>query len=90
MTQNLLYNINDNQPGCAECVESTRVSCSLSDRIINQQDLICGSSPEQQVAVTRLSWCLQTAAALQTHEEETEQDGDAHEEDAGGSSQGDM
>lgn len=42
------------------------------------------------MAVKRLSWCLQTAATLQTHEEETEQDGDAHEEDAGGPSQGDM
>lgn len=42
------------------------------------------------MAVKRLSWCLQTAATLQTHEEETEQDGDAHEEDAAGPSQGDM
>lgn len=43
------------------------------------------------MAVKRFSWCLQTAASLQTHEEEeAEQDGDAHEEDAGGPSQGDM
>lgn len=43
------------------------------------------------MAVKRLSWCLQTAATLQTHEEEeAEQDGDAHEEDAAGPSQGDM
>lgn len=42
------------------------------------------------MAVKRLSRCLQTAATLQTHEEETEQDGDAREEDAGGPSQGDM
>lgn len=43
------------------------------------------------MAVKRLSRCLQTAATLQTHEEEeAEQDGDAHEEDAAGPSQGDM
>lgn len=42
------------------------------------------------MAVKRLSRCLQTAATLQTHEEETEQDGDAREEDAAGPSQGDM